>query len=469
MNQSSHDARAPLKTSYAAGLAPDSVHSQRGARAPSDAFVSVGQVFEHLPLTIEHLKSCLALFFVLVIEAWEMMIIVYTSPLISKDFKLGPVAIGNLIGAIFVGMGIGSIIWGPISEKLGRKKSIIYSMVLYGVVSTLSAFSPDYSTLYALRLASGVVAAGMLVVTFPYFEELLPVRSRGPFTVYLAAGWPIGMLVALGATVWLMPMGWRWVIGASSAAALWALVVAFWVPESPYWLAAAGREEEARAAIARLSRGATVVPPQQRLHVESVTRSMWRDLFSGRMLVVTLLQVTINFTFAWGYWGLQTWLPTLLQQRGLSLPQSYGFIAFSALCMIPGYMTASYLTGKLGRKKVMIAYVALSAVAGYAFANTQTIGGLYASNFALAFFSLGAWGVWDTWVGEMYPTRTRTIGYSWAIFAQRLANIAAPITIGMLVAGGSSFNLTTTFINLFMVATVLLALLLPETEGKDLA
>ncbi|CAG9257522.1 Niacin transporter NiaP [Paraburkholderia unamae] len=473
MTHSSQDVRAALEPALAAGITADVPgfgESERHRALPSSpTAIPVGKVFETLPLTREHLKSCLALFFVFVIEAWEMMIIVYSSPLISHDFNLGPVAIGNLIGAIFVGMGIGSIFWGPLSERLGRKRSIIWSLVMYGVVSTASAFSPDYATLYALRLVSGVVAAGMLVVTFPYFEELLPVRKRGPFTVYLAAGWPIGMILAVCATIWLMPFGWRWVIGVSSVAACWALVVARWVPESPYWLAAAGRQEEARAAIARLSRGATHIAPHHTLHVEAVVSSVWRDLFAGRTFLITILQVCINFTFAWGYWGLQTWLPTLLQQRGLSLPQSYGFIALSALCMIPGYVSASFLTGRCGRKKVMIVYVALSAVAGYVFANAQTLGALYISNFALAFFSLGAWGVWDTWVAEMYTTRLRTIGYSWAILAQRLANFAAPTFIGFLVARGSSFNMTTTFINLFLVVTVLLALMLPETEGKELA
>lgn len=473
MTHSSQNAGGALPSALAAGLAAGAAGfddaARHAAQPHSTTAIQVGKVFETLPLTREHLKGCLALFFVFVIEAWEMMIIVYSSPLISRDFNLGPVAIGNLIGAIFVGMGIGSIFWGPLSERLGRKKSVIWSLVMYGVVSTASAFSPDYAVLYALRLVSGIVAAGMLVVTFPYFEELLPVHKRGPFTVYLAAGWPIGMMLAVGATIWLMPFGWRWVIGVSSVAACWALVVARWVPESPYWLAAAGRQEEARAAIARLSRGALSISPQQTLTVEAVVRSVWRDIFAGRTLIMTILQVCINFTFAWGYWGLQTWLPTLLQQRGLSLPQSYGFIAISALCMIPGYISASFLTGRFGRKKVMIAYVALSAVAGYVFANAQTQGALYFSNFALAFFSLGAWGVWDTWVGEMYATRLRTIGYSWAIFAQRVANFAAPAFIGFLVARGSSFNMTTTFINLFLVVTVLLALLLPETEGKELA
>lgn len=455
------------------GVLPSSRHSQddrgNGPASADLALLSVGKVFEEFPLTREHFKSCFALFFVFVIEAWEMMIIVYCGPLISKDLNLSATELGHLIGAMFVGMAIGAIFWGSIADKIGRKKAIILSLLLYGVVSMASAFAPDYGMLYALRLLSGVAAAGMIVVCFPYFTELLPMRSRGPLTVYLAAGWPIGVLLAVGATVLLMPYGWRWIIGVSSLGGLWAIGVALWVQESPYWLAGTGQQQKAREVISRLSRGAVLVPASQTLCVDKAERGPVREVFKGRMLRISILQIAINFTFSWGYWGLQTWLPVLLQQRGLSLPQSYGFIAISALFMVPGYICSSYLTGKFGRKKVFTAFVALSAVAGYAFATSQTINALYVSNFVLVFFSLGAWGVWNVWVAELYPTRVRTAGYSWAVFSQRFANIIAPGTIGLLVAGGASFNLTTTFIDLFLVATLILALFLPETEGGKLS
>jgi putative MFS transporter len=60
------------------------------------------------------------------------------------------------------------------------------------------------------------------------------------------------------------------------------------------------------------------------------------------------------------------------------------------------------------------------------------------------------------------------LGYSWAALAQRIANVIAPTLIGMLVAYGSSFNMTTTIINMFMVATLFLVAFIPETEGKQL-
>lgn len=397
-----------------------------------------------------------------------MMIIVYTAPLIAQDFALDTLAVGNLIGAMFIGMLLGALAWGKVAERIGRKRAIIWSLALYGVISLASAFAPDYLSLYGLRMLSGVAAVGMMVVTFAHFQELLPLRHRGALSVYLAAGWPIGMLLALGVTVWLLPLGWRAIIVLSSLGGLWALAVARWVPESPYWLAGANKQQQARSVIERLSLGAVIIPEHCQLQINQTTQGHQRELFSAALCKISVLQIIVNFTFSWGYWGLQTWLPTLLQQRGLSLPQSYGFIALSALFMIPGYMAASWLTMRWGRKKTIIAFISASVVAGYGFANVQSLEMLYVSNFALAFFSLGAWGVWGTWIGELYPTPLRTIGYGWAIFAQRVANIMAPSLIGALIAYGSSFNLTITLINGFMFVTVLLVLFIPETEGKAL-
>ncbi|AZF11073.1 putative MFS-type transporter [Pseudomonas sp. R2-37-08W] len=435
---------------------------------PSTLAPNVGDVFKDVPLTRTHLRCCLVLFLVFAIEAWEMMIIVYTAPLIAEEFSLDALAVGNLIGAMFIGMLLGALAWGRLAERIGRKRAIIWSLASYGVVSLASAFSPDYTTLYALRLLSGVAAVGMMVVTFAHFQELLPIRHRGALTVYLASGWPIGMLLALGATVWLLPQGWRAIIILSSLGGLWAIAVARWVPESPYWLASVGRQQDARASINALSRGAVKLDDECVLQVDRSTSGLHRELFKGGLLGISLLQITVNFTFSWGYWGLQTWLPTLLQQRGLNLPQSYGFIALSALCMIPGYMAASYLTGRFGRKKIIVGFISASVLAGYGFANSTSLEMLYLSNFALAFFSLGAWGVWGTWIGELYPTSLRTVGYGWAIFAQRVANVLAPSLIGALIAYGSSFNQTTTIINAFLVVTVVLTASMPETEGKAL-
>lgn len=430
--------------------------------------IAVGTLFEELPLTRAHLKCCVALFITFVVEAWEMMIIVYASPAIAREFPMTPVEMGTMIGAMFVGTLFGALGWGPLADRIGRKKAVVWSLAGYAVLSFASAFAPNFIWLYALRLLGGVVAAGMLVATFPLFEELLPVKYRGRCTVYLASGWPIGMILALGVTVVFDGLGWRWILGVSSAAGAWVWVLQRWVPESPYWLAETGHQAGAKAAIAYLSGGKISPAPDVLLRHETAGPSAFLSIFKGRSFRISAVQFAVNFCYAWGFWGLQSWMPTLLQQRGLDVPKSNGFILFTACSMIPGYLTAASLTGRYGRKRVVVAFVAISACAGLGFANVNSLTSLYLCTFLLSFFSLGGWGVWDTWLAELYPTTTRSAGYGFGIFAQRLSNTIAPSVTGFFIAESTSFGLTVEFIDVFLIATVFLVLLLPETEGHAL-
>ncbi len=427
---------------------------------------NVGEWFEHMPLTRTHWIAGLTLFMAFVIESWEMMIIIFSSGAIGEDFSLSTEQIGSLIGAMFIGMIPGALLWGKLIGTHGRKRCLIWSIGLYGLFPIISAFAPTFEALWLTRFVCGIVLSGALVVTFPYFEELVPVDVRGKATVYLSAGWPLGVLVAIGVTLTFMDMGWRWVIGFSSVASLWAIVIYRWVPESPYWLAAKGRTREADAAIERLSENALSVNTRS-TDAQQPQDIAFMDIFRGSALRITLVQTVINFCFSWGYWGLASWMPTLLEQRGLSAPQGLGFIALSAVFMFPGYISASYLTGKFGRKKIMLLYVAISAIAGFQFANSASMTQMYVWNFTLSFFSLGAWGVWNTWLGEVYETHTRGAGTAWGVSAQRVANAIAPMVIGAMLAA-SGFLETVSFITLFLAITFVAALLLPEMEGQTL-
>ena len=143
-------------------------------------------------------------------------------------------------------------------------------------------------------------------------------------------------------------------------------------------------------------------------------------------------------------------------------------MALTALIMFPGYMSASWLTSRFGRKKIMVSFVSVASIFGFLFAQSATLGEVYLWSFGLYFFNQGAWGVWDTWMGELYPTDVRGVGYSVGLTLQRVANALAPVVIGLLLARKASFAPTVSFISAFLVATVILALFLRETEGEVL-
>ncbi|MGW3350835.1 MFS transporter [Nonomuraea rubra] len=424
----------------------------------------IGAAFDRMPFTRRHVLIALALFVAFVIESWEQLALVYVSGDLGTKLGIDEAGVGLVLSAVAFGMIPGVLVWGPVADRIGRRPTAFWSLLAYGVVALASAFAPNAEVLVALRVVSGLALAGVYTITFPFFLELLPTRHRGRAAVYLSIGWPIGMLAAIGASVALGDLGWHVVVVASAVAGLWAFAIRAWVPESPYWLAARGRQEEARAVLRTLG------SPDAEATFTVATHRVGRplDLFRGGLARITLVMLALNFVFNWGYWGLQTWLPTLLQERGLTLSASLGFAALSALMMIPGYVCASLLTGRFGRKRVFLVFVVAAALGGLWFATAESSFGLYAGNFVLAFFSMGAWGVWNTWNGEFYPTALRGTGYSWATAAQLVATTVAPSAVGALLANATGFTATMLVINAFMVATALLAVPLPETEGREL-
>lgn len=432
----------------------------------------VGEYFDGMKLTKQHWIAGSILFFAFVIEAWELMMMIFITGDIAKEFDLSTIQVGSLIGSMSFGLILGCYLWGLFIDRIGRKKTMIYSFIGFGIISLISSFSINYEMLYSLRFLAGLIFAGVIVCTFPYFQELLPVKSRGRAGVYLSAGFPLGTLLAVGVTAIFLEVSgdlhaWRIVMIISSLAALWALLI-FKIPESPYWLAGKGRGTEAKKVIEHLSNREISIPENEMPIVQSVTQGNYLAIFKKPFLKRTVFQTIIHLTFNIGYWGLMSWIPTLLMQKGLSMGQSLGFVAMTAVFQIPGYIVASYFTGIYGRKKTMAVFSTGAIVAGYAFAFAASMPQLYIFNFTLGFFLLGIAGIWNTWSAEIYPSNIRAAGYSFGVAAQRWANAFAPALIGVLIGMGYPFVITVSFIITFLVITLISLFFLHETEGEIL-
>lgn len=432
----------------------------------------VGEYFDGMKLTKRHWFGGFVLFFAFVIEAWELMIMVFISAGIAEEFSLSSLQVGSLIGSMSFGLILGCYLWGLIIDRIGRKKTMLYSFIGFGVVQLISAFSGNYEILYALRFIAGVIFGGVIVGTFPYFQELLPVKYRGRASVYLSAGFPLGTILAVGVTSLFLEFSgdfhsWRIVMIISSLAAFWALLV-LKIPESPYWLAGKGRMKEAKKVIKYLSNDEITIPENEKIIVQKVKQGNYFAIFKKPFLTRTTFQTIMHFTYNIGYWGLMTWIPTLLMQKGLSMGESLGFVALTAVFQVPGYIVASHFTGKFGRKKTMAVFVIGAIIAGYAFGFAATIPQLYIFNFTLGFFLLGIAGIWNTWSAEIYPSNIRAAGYSFGVAAQRWANAVAPSLIGVLIGLGFPFVVTVSFIITFLVVTLISLFFLHETEGEIL-
>ncbi|MER5389996.1 MFS transporter [Saccharopolyspora sp. NPDC002686] len=443
-----------------------SADSGRAGVGRSTALRSVGQVFDEMPISRAQIVAGSVLFMAFVVEAWEQVGLVYVSDGISAEFGVSDAQLGWALSAVAFGMVPGSLMWGGFIDRLGRRKVAVYSLLLYAALALLAALSPVFWAFLALRFLSGVAFAGVYTVTFPYFLELLPTRWRGQGAVALSIGFPVGTLLCIGVSQTLGVVSWRAVAIVAALAGLWAFAILRWVPESPYWLAKRERHAEAAQVLRRL--GGTV-PADARFEVDqSGQTGNVRSLFGAGVRRRFLLLLVVSFTFSWGYWGLQTWLPVLLQGKGLSVSDALWFVAVTQLVSVPGYLLAAWSTRRFGRKKVFLTFVLASAggaaLFGFATGETQ----MYTGNLVLAFFSLGAWGIWNTWSGEVLPTGLRGVGYSFSTAAILLANTISVPVIGALMDGGVGASLTVGSIMLALIIALLAAVPIQETEGRAL-
>lgn len=432
----------------------------------SSARTTVGAVFDAMTLTRRHVVAGSVLFIAFVVEAWEQVGLVYVSTGIADEFGVGNAQLGWALSAVAFGMVPGALLWGPVIDRVGRRRVVMYSLLAYAVLALLAGLSPAFWAFVVLRFLSGVVFAGVYSVTFPYFLELLPTRWRGQGAVALSIGFPVGTLLCIGVSQSLGTVSWRAVAVVAALAGLWAFAVLKWVPESPYWLAARNRHAEAARVLRGL--GASIAPDTEFAVDETKRVGDVRSLFRGDVRRRFLLLLVVSFTFSWGYWGLQTWLPVLLQNKGMSISSALWFVALTQLVSVPGYLLAAWLTRRYGRKRVFLGFVFASAGGGLLFAFAATGGQLYAGNLVLAFFSLGAWGIWNTWGGEILPTRLRGLGYAWASSAILLANTVSVPVIGAMMDHGIASSLTIGSIMAFLVVSLIAVLPLPETEGRAL-
>ncbi|GEB49009.1 MFS transporter [Streptomyces cacaoi] len=434
-----------------------------------------------------HLVAGAVLFFAFVVEAWEQVGLVYVSDGIAEDFGVDHAQLGWALSAVAFGMVPGALLWGRLIDRLGRRRVAVNSLLLYGALALLAGLSPAYWPFLVLRCLSGVAFGGVYTVTFPYFLELLPTRWRGQGAVALSVGFPVGTLLCIGVSQTLGAVSWRLVAVVAALAGLWALAIRRWVPESPYWLARQGRHAEAAAVLRRL--GARIGEDAQGPHStrgsqgagggaeaggvvfavdEGGPNGTLRALFGAGLRRPFLLLLAVSFTFSWGYWGLQTWLPVLLESKGLSVSGAVSFVALTQVVSVPGYLLAAWLTRRWGRKPVFLLFAFVSAAGGLLFGFADSQAQTYGGNLVLSFVSLGAWGIWNTWSGEILPTGLRGIGYSWVTAAILLANTLSAPVIGGLMDSGADTSLVVGSIMAFLVVALLAAVPLQETEGRAL-
>lgn len=376
--------------------------------------ILIGEIFRNIPLTRFHWMALGVLFVAFAIEAWEFMVPFFTVSGLMTYFGVGYDIAGLMMSAAFFGALVGAYLLAPMADIIGRKNTIILGLLGYSIFNIISVLSPSSSWefFFISRFIAGLFLIVVMVQPFPLLEEFLPVKVRGRMATYLAAGWPIGTMMLIGAVYLFYPLyGWQGVFAVSSIVALiWLGAVVILIPESPYYLVGRNKQELAKKIInEKIVKKENYVSNDVELYTVNV-KSRFRlvELFRKNYVKYTVLIFLGNFFFSFGYWGLFSWLPTILASRGLTFVTTLDFVFVSALAQFPGYFAAAYWEEKkIGRKKLLIIFLIAAALGTFLFAYSYTFEMMITALIILSFFNLGGWGIWDVWQPELYPTELR--------------------------------------------------------------
>lgn len=396
---------------------------------------------------------------------------------IGKDWDLTKYELSWLTSSGLLGMIVGAALSGAISDRLGRRTVILYTLLIYSVGSFLCGLANDYWMLMIFRFITGFGLGGELPAASTLVSEVSPLKSRGRNVVILESFWAWGWIAAsLVAFLAIPEFGWRAAFFIGAVPALFAAILRFKIPESPRYLELNGRRDEAEKIVSDFERAAGVEPVKDDSPVEKVKKRPWYEefkmLWTKANLRTTAVLWIIWFGINFGYYGFVLWTPTLLTEQGFDIVKSLGFTLVMCIAQLPGYFSAALLIEKLGRKPTLVIYFAGTAIAAWLFGHADSEALILATGCLLYFFALGAWGCVYSYTPEVYPTDVRGSGNGWAAAFGRIGAFIAPFIVpAMYAAFGTDDGFMLVFAVLaaaFAFVAVIILVFGKETKGMSL-
>jgi len=408
-------------------------------------------------------------------DSMDTGIISFVLPVLMKAWNLSPEQVGTIGSIGLVGMAIGAILSGTIADLIGRKKVFASTLIIYSLATGLCGLSWNYESLLIFRFLVGFGLGGQLPVAVTLVSEFSPAKHRGKFLVLLESFWAIGWLLAALVSYVIIPwLGWQSAFYIGALPALYVFYLWKSIPESPRYLASKGKLAQAETIVEKIENLSGVQRPATKQVSQQMSKTPPKmsvtELFSRRFLKRTVFLWLLWFGIVFAYYGIFTWLPSLLALKGFTLTKSFQYVMTMTLAQIPGYFSAAYLVDKIGRKPTLAMYLIGTAISAYFFGLSTDVQTILIMGSLMSFFNLGAWGIVYTYTPELYPTHARATGSGWAAGFGRIGGILAPIVVGLMIG---SYRLSSQSVFL-MFATVLILTALnviilgEETKGKPM-
>jgi len=418
-----------------------------------------------------------------VLYGYDMGIIAAAAIFVKRTFAISTGMEELVVSIVLVGAMVGALAGGAIADRIGRRATLVWAAAIFIAGSVLAPLAPNVGTLIVARAIIGI-GIGFTSVTAPvYVSELAPPQSRGMLIGLYQFALTVGIALADLVGYWLAAQeAWRLMFGLAAVPTVFFLTIILTVPESPRWLFAHNRQQDA----VKVLQGYTdAIGTEQSLEdiregLKAPVEQKWSALWSPGVRDATY--IAIGLTVLQQVTGINTIIyygPQIFELAGIGSHASAILATLIvALVNVLATVVGILLVDRLGRKPLLYVGVSGMAIAlfalSFAFSRHAAMGAslgmiaisclmLYIACFA---FSLGA----IAWilVSEIFPLRVRGRGVAIATLFSGLSNFLVSSTfLSLINAVGNAFTFAI-YGALSVVTLIFVRFAVPETCGRNL-
>jgi MFS family permease len=390
-----------------------------------------------------------------VLDGLEGTVVAAISPRLTKPTTLGLTAWEmGLAGTLYLAGAIaGALVFGHLTDRLGRKRLFTVTLAVYLAGAILTALAWNFWSFVLFRCITGMAIGGEYSAINSAIDELIPARVRGRVDLAVNGTFWLGAILGSGATVILLDprvlpewLGWRVAFGLGGVIGFAMIIARRHVPESPRWLMTHGRHEEAQATMGQieaLAGAQGLAPVTQRIRVYPGTEVGFGTI--ARTMLVryrrrAVLGLVLIASQAFFYNGITFTFPLVLDRDyGVPDDRTGLYVIGMALANLLGPLVLGPLFDTVGRRKMISGTYALSGVViiltevlflrGKLNAQTQTLLWAFAFFFASAAASAGY-----LTVSEIFPLEMRALAIAlFYAIGTAVGGLGAPALFGTLI------------------------------------
>jgi AAHS family 4-hydroxybenzoate transporter-like MFS transporter len=402
--------------------------------------VEISRLIDERGLSPFQIKLIVWSFFIVLIDGYDIAAIAFAAPHLVRSWGVGPGALGPVFSASLVGILFGSVIFGWIGDRYGRKAALVGSNLVFGVFTFAAASAANLDQMFWLRLLAGIGIGGVIPNVVALNVESAPRRMRALLAIIAVGCVPIGGAIPGLVAAFLVPQyGWPilFTIGGVVPIVI-ALAAIFGLPESIKYMALHESQRPRMAALIVALRPGLTVPANARFIIEDEKQFPSSNpiyLFGDGLWLITPLSWLLFALNLMGFFFLISWTPTLLQTA--KLPPATAALA-GALLQGGGALGALTLCWWLQRHRflgVSILFVLATPLVGaIGYAGLTSESALLTATFCAGFLVVGIQIGMNVVGAMLYPTSLRASGSGWQLGIGRLGSIVGPL-VGALFVG----------------------------------